>query len=356
MNSTTKVTAQLNMHVAVTGAAGYLASWIVDALLNEGHIVHATVRDTNDHQKISHLLDLSDRFPGQLLLFEADLLVDGSFDQALAGCSIVIHTASPYTIDKPKNPEDQLIRPALNGTLNVVASVNRTNTVRRVVLTSSIAALYNDACDVGPSVNHTVQESSINHNTVMRHNPYAYSKTVAEHAAWEAQKLQSRWELITIHPGAIFGPSLSKRADATSVDMIIKFLKGSFRSGVPGLWLGVVDVRDVAAAHVQAATVPAANGRYTVVAQSLSLLEIGNLLRVGNFGIENKMPKREVSKALFWLIAPFVGMQRRYVARNVNHPIYFNNDRCKRELGIRYRQPTDTFHDHVRQIIADGLL
>lgn len=345
-----------NIHVLVTGAAGYLASWIVETLLNEGHAVHATVRDVNDHPKIRHLLDLSDRFPDMLLLFEADLLREGSFDLAMVGCSVVIHTASPYTLDKPKNREDQLIRPALNGTLNVVASVNRTNTVRRVVLTSSVAALYNDACDVGPSVNHTVQEDDINHNTDIGHNPYAYAKTIAERAAWEAQKQQNRWDLITIHPGAIFGPSLSKRVDATSVGMIIQFLNGSFRSGVPRLWLGVVDVRDVAATHVQAAVLPVASGRYISVGKSLSLFEISKLMHVAEFGIEDNMPKREVSKALFWLIGPLVGMQRRYVARNVNHHIDFNSDRSKRELGINYHPPEVTFHDHIRQIITDGLL
>ncbi len=347
---------ELKHHVLVTGAAGYLASWVVEQLLNEGHTVHATVRDLNDRKKLQHLLDLSDHFPNQLSLFEADLLVEGSFDRAMAGCSVVIHMASPYFLEKPRDPETQLIKPALNGTLNVLASVNRTQTVKRVVLTSSIAALYNDACDVGASVNHTVQESDINPNKDTGHNPYAYSKTVAEQAAWEVQKKQARWELITIHPGAIFGPSLSKRSDATSVGMMIQFLNGSFRAGVPRLWLGMVDVRDVAAAHVKAAILPTASGRYIIVAENLSLLEISKLLRVGKFGIKDKLPKSETSKALIWLIAPLVGMQRRFVARNVDYPLYFNNERSKNELGIHYRLPAETFNDHIRQITEDGLL
>jgi len=340
----------------VTGAAGYLASWVVEKLLKDGHAVHATVRDLGDRLKIQHLLDLSDRFPNNLTLFEADLLVKGSFDRAMAGCSVVIHTASPYFLEKPRNPEAQLIKPALNGTLNVLASVNKTKTVKRVVLTSSIAALYNDACDVGPSVNHMVQEKDINPNKDISHNPYAYSKTVAEQAAWEAQKKQDRWNLITIHPGAMFGPSVSKRVDVTSVGMILQFLNGSFRAGVPRLWLGVVDVRDVASAHVQAAVLSAAKGRYIIVAESLSLFEISKLMRVGEFGIKNKLPRGETSKALVWLIGPFVGMQRRYVARNVNYPVYFDNDRSKLELGIHYRRPTETFNDHIQQIVKDGLL
>lgn len=345
-----------NNRILVTGAAGYLASWVVEQLLNKGCVVHATVRDLKDIPKIQHLLDLSGRFHGNLSLFEADLLAEGSFDRAMEGCAVVIHTASPYFLGKAKDPQQQLVAPALKGTLNVLASVNKTESVKRVVLTSSIVALYSDACDVGTSVNHTVQETDVNPNKDIRHSSYAYSKTVAEQAAWAEQKRQDRWELITIHPGAIFGPSFSKRTDATSIGMMIQFLNGSFRTGVPRLWLGVVDVRDVAAAHVQAALLPTAHGRYIIVAESLSLLEISKLMRVGEFGIKNKLPKGETSKALIWLIAPLVGMQRSFVARNVGCPLYFNNERSKLELNIRYHLPAETLNDHIRQIVADGLL
>ncbi|HEY0721200.1 MAG TPA: NAD-dependent epimerase/dehydratase family protein, partial [Gammaproteobacteria bacterium] len=208
----------------VTGAAGYMASWVVAQLLSEGHKVHGTVRQLRDKHKIQHLLDLAQRYPGRLELFEAELTQQGSFDRAMAGCSVVIHTASPYFLDKPQDPQKQLMHPARDGTLNVLASVERTPGVTRVVLTSSVAALYNDACDVGAAAGHTVQESDVNPNKDLHHNSYAYSKTIAEQAAWEAHGKQNRWELVTIHPGAIFGPSLSKRVDATSVTLMMQFL------------------------------------------------------------------------------------------------------------------------------------
>ena len=342
--------------ILVTGAGGYLASWIVENLLREGHSVHATVRRLGDGKKTKHLHDLAMTFPGMLSLYEADLLVERSFDKAMAGCDAVIHTASPYLLDKPKDVDVELIKPAVSGTLNVLGSVNRTETVRRVVLTSSVATLYNDACDVGAEVGHTVQESDVNPNQDLNHNPYAYSKTLAEKAAWDEQKKQTRWDLITIHPGAMFGPSLSRRVDATSVGMVIQFLNGSFRTGVPKLWLGVVDVRDVAEAHVRAATLPVARKRYIIVANSSNLLEISKMMRVDDHGIKNKLPKGETLKALIWLIGPLVGMRRTYVSRNVNHPVKFNSERSKKELGICYRKPEQTFDDHLRQIVADGLL
>ncbi len=342
--------------ILVTGAAGYMASWVVARLLHEGYKVHGTVRSLQDKNKIQHLLELAQRYSGRLELFEADLMAQGSFDAAMAGCATVIHTASPYFLDKPKAPQTQLIGPAREGTLNVLESVNRTLDVTRVVLTSSVAALYNDACDVGADAQHTVQESNINPNQDIGHNTYAYSKTIAEQAAWELHSQQKRWELVTIHPGAIFGPSLSRRVDATSVTMMIQFLNGSFRTGVPKLWLGLVDVRDVAEAHVRAALLSHASKRYIVVAESLRMLEIASRMRPGELGIPARLPRKEVPKALIWLLAPFVGMQRRYVARNVNFPLDFNNARSKKELGLTYRDTAETLNEHCRQIVADGLL
>jgi len=342
--------------ILVTGAAGYLASWIVAQLLDAGHHVHGTVRRLQDSGKLQHLLDLAERHPGQLTLFEADLLTPGSFDAATQGCSVVIHTASPYFPGHSKDPQRQLIQPALEGTRNVLASVNRTATVSRVVLTSSVVALYNDACDVGAARQHTVQEDDVNPNRDSHHNSYAYSKTVAEQAAWDLQRQQQRWNLVTLHPGAIFGPSLSRRVDASSVTMMIQFLNGSFRTGVPRLWLSVVDVRDVARAHVAAALLPHASKRYIVAAQDLSLLEIARRMRLEGSGIADKLPRREVPKALMWLMGPWVGMQRTYVARNVNYPLRFNQRRSQTELGLHYRAAADTLNDQIRQIAADGLL
>jgi nucleoside-diphosphate-sugar epimerase len=342
--------------VLVTGAAGYLASWIVQQLLEQGQTVHGTVRSLRDAAKVQHLLNLASQHPGRLQLFEADLLQDGSFDTAMQGCSLVVHAASPYFLATPKDVQKELIQPAVHGTQNVLASANRTASVRRVVVTSSIAALYNDACDVGASAHHTVQEHDINPNQDIAHNPYAYSKTLAVHTAWEMQAQQQRWELVAIHPGAIFGPSLSRRVDASSVSMVLQFLRGAFRTGVPRLWLGVVDVRDAAQAHVQAALRPNVHGRYVVVAHSLRLLEMAQCMELQGLGIVDKLPRSEAPKWLMWLIGPLVGMQRDYVARNVGHPVYFNSARSQAELGLQWRTAADTLNDQIRQIARDGLL
>lgn len=342
--------------VLVTGAAGYLASWIVLQLLEQGCRVHGTVRSLQDADKVQHLQDMAVQYPDRLQLFEADLLQEGSFDAAMQECSLVVHAASPYFMHAPKDAQRELMQPAVQGTRNVLVSVNRTPSVTRVVLTSSIVALYNDACDVGASVQHTVQESDTNPNQDLTRNPYAYSKTQAEKAAWDMQAQQQRWELITIHPGAIFGPSLSRRVDASSVSMVLQFLQGAFRTGVPRLWLGLVDVRDVAQAHVQAALRPQAHGRYLVVAQSLRLLELAQRMQLQGLGIADKLPRSEAPKWLMLLIGPLVGLPRRYVACNVGHPLYFNSARSQAELGLQWRTPADTLNDQIRQIVRDRLL
>ncbi|KAJ0439477.1 putative cinnamyl-alcohol dehydrogenase [Helianthus annuus] len=125
--------------VCVTGASGYIASWLVKLLLARGYTVHATVRSLDDPKKIEHLLAL-DGAKERLSLFEANLTAEGSFDSAIDGCVCVFHTASPvmFSVDDPKT---KLLDPALKGTLNVLKSAAKVKSLKRVVLTSSIATV-----------------------------------------------------------------------------------------------------------------------------------------------------------------------------------------------------------------------
>ncbi len=134
--------------VLVTGGSGYVASWIIKMLLEEGIDVHATVRDPLNAKKVDHLTALAKESAGKLKLFKSDLLDTGSFDEPMQGCELVIHTASPFFISGIKNPEEELIRPAKEGTRNVLESAKRNPTVQRVVLTSSVVAIYGDNADI----------------------------------------------------------------------------------------------------------------------------------------------------------------------------------------------------------------
>jgi nucleoside-diphosphate-sugar epimerase len=127
--------------ILVTGGTGYLASWIIKYLLDEGYAVNTTVRDLQKQSFHRHLTELSEIHPGKLTLYEAELMKEGSFDGAVTGCSVVIHTASPFRISGVKDAMKELVMPAVQGVRNVFESAVRAGTVHRIILTSSAAAI-----------------------------------------------------------------------------------------------------------------------------------------------------------------------------------------------------------------------
>lgn len=341
--------------VLVTGATGYVASWIVKMLLEEGIDVHATVRDPENKEKVAYLRALADAGNGNLTLFKADLLKPRSFDDPMRGCQLVIHTASPFFVTGIKNAESELIRPARAGTENVLESALRNRTVKRVVLTSSVAAIFGDNADIRSAPGKIFSEQTWNRTSSSQHNPYAYSKTVAERLAWDIANKQGQWDLLTINPGWILGPSVSKRNDSMSIATMIQFGDGTYKRGVPKLSYGIADVRDVAMAHLKAGFTPEASGRHIVASEVISLLDIATVLRK-HFGSGYPFPRKEAPKPLFWLIAPLFGFTRAYVRRNVGIAIKLDTSYGKKDLGMTYIPVEQTIREHFQQILDDGLL
>ena len=291
---------------------------------------------------------------GNLQFFEADLLKKGSFTEAMKDCELVIHTASPFKISGLKDAQAELIDPALEGTRNVLESVNETESVKRVVLTSSIVAVYGDAIDILKTEMGIFTEEHWNTTSSVKHQPYPYSKTLAEKLAWEMAGKQNRWDLLTINPGLIMGPSLSKRTDSTSIELMIQLSGGEFKSGVPSGKMGFVDVRDVAKAHILAGFTPDASGRHICVSSHKSFLDLANVIRENH--PQYPLPTGFVPKWLFWLIAPMIGFMRKYVSRNVGIDLKFDTSYIQKDLGLKFIPFEKTITDHFEQLLNDGII
>ncbi|EKO33066.1 diaminohydroxyphosphoribosylaminopyrimidine deaminase [Leptospira santarosai] len=344
--------------VLVTGGGGYIASWIIRYLLEDGISVRATVRNKSDSKKISHLLKFSERFSGKLELYEADLLKEGSFLNAIqdkGGVELILHTASPFFIDRIKNPQKELVEPAVFGTKNVLESANASPSVKRIVLTSSVAAVMGDNVETLSIPNHRVSEENWNTTSSLKHQPYPYSKTLAEKEAWKIADAQSKWDLITINPSFVMGPSVSDRADGTSVNFMLSMINGKFAPGVPDIMIGFVDVRDVAKAHILAGFTPAAKGRHIVSAITLKFLDVAKIIRE-KYGNRFPIPKTSLPKFLTYLIGPFFGLSWPYISRNVGFSFEIDHSYSKKDLGLNYRPISETFVEHIEQILSSNML
>ncbi|EXB93325.1 hypothetical protein L484_015313 [Morus notabilis] len=259
--------------VCVTGASGYIASWLVKFLLQRGYTVKAFVRDLNDRKKTAHLTSL-DGAKERLQLFKADLLEEGAFDSAVEGSEGVFHTASPFSNDV-KDPQAELLDPAIKGTLNVLNACAKSPSVKRVVLTSSIAAVVYTGKPRTPDV--TVDETWFSIPDICKELKlwYVLSKTLAEDAAWKFVK-QKGIDMVTINPAMVIGPLLQPTLNASSA-VISNLINGA--QTFPNFTVGWVNVKDVANAHILAYEVPSASGRYVLVESVSHYSEIVRILR-----------------------------------------------------------------------------
>ncbi|XP_051119448.1 cinnamoyl-CoA reductase 1 [Andrographis paniculata] len=252
--------------VCVTGAGGFIASWLVKLLLERGYTVRGTVRNPED-PKNSHLRGLEGA-DERLILCKAELSDYESLRAAISGCDGVFHTASPVTDD----PE-QMVEPAVNGAKNVITAAAEAK-VRRVVLTSSIGAVYMDPNrDPDKVVDETCwSDLEFCKNTK---NWYCYGKAVAEQAAWDCAK-ELGVDMVAINPVLVLGPLLQRTVNA-SVLHILKYLTGSAKTYANSVQ-AYVHVKDVALAHIILYETPAASGRYLCAESVLHRGEVVEIL------------------------------------------------------------------------------
>ncbi|MFJ3306566.1 NAD-dependent epimerase/dehydratase family protein [Streptomyces sp. NPDC086549] len=333
--------------VAVTGGSGFVGSHLVRRLLERGYRVHTTVRDTANPAKVRPLWDMQEAFPGQLTLFQADLLTEGSFDEALRGCSVVFHVASPFFMpEKIRDGRRDMVDPALLGTRSVLASVERTPTVGTLVFTSTVGAIFGDYADVLGMDDQVLSERYFNTTSTVENNPYHYAKTVAERAAWEAEAAQDRWRMVSVNPGLILGPSLTPASESGSLFLLDELFKGYFCYGAPDFSFTTADVRDVADAHIAAAENPAAKGRYIVAAETMtSFHEMSRVIRT-RYPRDLRLPRTALPHWPVRVLGPAFGLTQDYIRKHLGIRFRVDNSRSVRELGLTYRPIEETLLDH----------
>ncbi|MEM6941292.1 MAG: NAD-dependent epimerase/dehydratase family protein [Pseudomonadota bacterium] len=272
--------------VFVTGASGFIAKHILRELLEKGYEIGASVRSERRKSEIEAL------FPDANISFAfLDLLGDDGWEHALQGSDVLMHTASPFPLSEPKDPND-LIRPAVDGTLRAMKAAKAAG-IKRVILTSSNVAIYKDAQKSG-------SQPSDEHNWTSPDDPavssYEASKTLAERAAWDFVADNPEIALTTINPGLVVGPAMDKHY-GTSLDIIQQMMTGKMPM-VPPVTMPCVDVRDVAMMHVAAIENDATKGqRYAATADNLPFIDLGNMVKAADSTA--KAPK---SVAPIWLL------------------------------------------------------
>lgn len=344
-----------NAPVLVTGASGYIAGWLIKKLLDDGLTVHATVRDPSNEKKIACVKALATDKPEKLKFFKAELLDKGAYDEAMQGCELVFHMASPFVIGVD-DPQRDLVDPAVNGTTNVLNAAKRIDSVKRIVLTSSCASIYGDAKDSLDAPNGVLNEENWNTTSNLDHQAYSYSKVAAERKAWEIANAQDRWDLVCILPSLVLGPSIDPNINCESFTQIIQHGDGTNKGGAPAVPMGTVDVREVAEAHYRAGFTPSASGRYICHGKDSSFLDIAQTL-YKKYGDKYPIPNKGVPKPLLWLVAPIVTkgvVSRKFVSLNIGYDLKVDNSKIKRELGMEFRPMQESLHEMFDQLIEAG--
>ncbi|GLB52615.1 dihydroflavonol-4-reductase [Neptunitalea chrysea] len=336
--------------VLLTGVTGFLGSHTAIQLLNKGYIVIGTLRNQSRSEEIKSIIKAHTTNWELLTIVEADLLDVAIWDELTKGVDYVLHIASPFPRKLPKNEID-LVKPARQGTLNVLKAASN-NGVKKVVMTSSVASIIygktkaelgvemdeNDWTDVGNRKDTT---------------PYFRSKTIAERAAWDFMNtLGTKMELTTILPGAILGPVLEKDF-GTSANIVIKLLNGS-SPALAKIGFEIVDVRSVANLHILAMESSVSSGKRYVASAGYSMFkEIGAIL-------QKQFPKRTIPKRELpnWVVRLFSNIDTtlKPILVDLGVTRKLNNTKAIKELGWEPISVDEAVISCAKSIFEKGII
>ncbi|KAL3442653.1 hypothetical protein BJX65DRAFT_286252 [Aspergillus insuetus] len=333
--------------VLVTGGSGFLALWVISHLFHQGYRVRATVRSLSKVPHIKSCLreaGLTTDQIASLEIVQADLLADDGWAAAVANATYIQHIASPFPAQGPKN-ENELIKPAREGTLRVLRAARHSGTVKRVVITSSFAAVgYGHAFEYAGADKERgfTEEDWTDLNGPRKVPAYQKSKTLAERAAWEFMngEHEQPFDLVTICPVSVFGPALGKE-DGTGLRTLVELLSGN-APGIPKLHWPIIDARDCAKMYLLAMTAPAAGGeRFIAIGEGgLWMEDIAKVLRRRLGEKAKKVPTRVFPNLLVQIIA-LVWPVVRPVIPELGHEKKVSNAKATNILGWEWEYSSE---------------
>ena len=279
--------------VLVTGATGFIGLHCIQQLLEQGYAVNGTLRSMQRESEVRESLEKHNTSTENLSLFPVDLMSDEGWDQAMESCDYLLHVASPFVLSN--ETEEFFVKPAVEGALRALKFADKHN-IKKVVLTSSFAAV-GDTFDGTTSFNETHWSDASNDKMTF----YSKSKTLAEKAAWDyVQENNVSFPLTVINPVGVLGPSLSDDVGISN-SMILRMLNGSMPA-LAKIHIGIVDVRDVAKAHILAMKNDQSNGeRFIVSEKEMWMSDIANVLNANGY----KAPEKNMPNFLLKAMAMF---------------------------------------------------
>jgi dihydroflavonol-4-reductase len=339
--------------VLLTGSSGYIGKHITLQLLQAGYVVKASVRSKAKVDEVSETMaaHLPAGFDlGKSLSFiELDLESDAGWDSALEGVDVLVHSASPFPIASPKD-ENDLVRPAVEGTLRALRAAHK-NGVKRVILTSSVAAIYGNDLPAGKTEFDETMWSDPNH--IVGRVAYTKSKTLAEKAAWDYIESDApELELTTVNPVLVAGAPLDKHY-GSSVSVVERVLNGKDPM-LPDLSFSIVDVKDVAAMHVKAIGIDASKGkRFIASAGARTFVEIAKTLKA-NFP-NRKISTIQAPSFVIRFLALFDG-EIKAVLPTLGKHIGVNSSQASKVLGINFISVEDSIIETANYLIENGFV
>lgn len=339
------------LHVLVTGGSGFIAGHCILQLLSEGYHVRTTIRSAAGEEHVRSILRKAGMVYEENLSFAAaDLLKDHGWAEAVDGIDVVLHVASPVRPGQVEN-EDEVILPALEGTLRVLRASHHAS-VKRIVVTSAFHAVSWGH----PHSEHIFTEDDWTILDGPGVDAYGKSKTLAERAAWDFVAAEgSSLELTTVLPVAVMGPVMGH--DISGANHIIQRMLEGAMPALPNLFIPIVDVRDVAKAHILAMTNPAAAGERFLLSNgpALSLKTIGTIIEKELGDDASRVPTCTIPDFVLRALALF-NAELRPLVPDLGYAKKTSNDKARRLLGWEPRPSRNAIVAAATSIVKKGLL